>query len=88
MKRRHRRTTGVEEGGETQPSTAVKPEEEEEAEEAKKKKKKKRDHSTFLLPAQPVNLCGTAILCPLPQPQTSASCPLLPYKDCFPVCVV
>lgn len=37
-----------EEGGETQPNTAVKWEEEEEKE---KKEKKKRDHSAFLLPA-------------------------------------
>lgn len=35
-----------EEGGETQPNTAVKWEEEEE-----EKEKKKRDHSAFLLPA-------------------------------------
>lgn len=78
-----RRLTGEgegEEGGETQPSTAVKWEEEEEEEE-------ERDHSTFLLPAQPV-ACGTAIRRPLPRPQTSTSHPLLPYKDCFPVCVV
>lgn len=37
---------GGEEGGETQPNTAVKWEEEEE-----EKEKKKRDHSAFLLPA-------------------------------------
>lgn len=60
VKGRPRGAKGGEEGGGTQRSTAVRWEEEE--------KKTKRDHSTFLLPAQPVDLwdCHT-----VPPPLTS-----------------
>lgn len=50
--------------------------------------KKKRDHSTFLLPAQPVDLWDCHTVPPSPDLKASASRPPLPQKDCFPVCVV
>ncbi|CAB1428921.1 unnamed protein product [Pleuronectes platessa] len=44
----------------------------------------KRDHSAFLLPAQPVDLWDCRTVPPtLPRPRTSTSLPLHPHTDCF-----